>query len=182
MFQSKNWLSCERNPLPGLPPWTTRNSLPLMPWASSSMAHASPLAVTSSRPRANTKIVRQAIARCPSLSTISSRFVPGSHAGSGSTASQRSSNVRDTSALGAPSRLPRGSPGVGGWKNRGPSLPRSAPEKSYGNDVSQDLCQQVQQWQDHRNQRVGTVDWQFRTTDERIKLKRLYPVQQPDDL
>jgi len=46
--------------------------------------------------------------------------------------------------------------------------------------VSQDLCQQVQQWQDHRNQRVGTVDWQFRTTDARIKLKRLYPVQQPD--
>ncbi len=46
----------------------------------------------------------------------------------------------------------------------------------------EDLCQQVQQWQDHRNQRVGTVDWQFRTTDARIKLKRLYPVQQPDDL
>jgi hypothetical protein len=44
----------------------------------------------------------------------------------------------------------------------------------------EDLCQQVQSWQDHRNQRVGTVNWQFRTTDARIKLKRLYPVQQPD--
>jgi hypothetical protein len=44
----------------------------------------------------------------------------------------------------------------------------------------EDLCQQVQQWQDHRNQRVGTVNWQFRTADARIKLKRLYPVQQPD--
>jgi hypothetical protein len=46
----------------------------------------------------------------------------------------------------------------------------------------EDLCQQVQQWQAHRNQRVGTVNWQFRTADARIKLKRLYPVQQPDDL
>jgi hypothetical protein len=27
---------------------------------------------------------------------------------------------------------------------------------------------------------VGTVNWQFRTSDARIKLKRLYPVQQPD--
>ena len=44
----------------------------------------------------------------------------------------------------------------------------------------EDLCQQVQRWQDHRNQRVGTVNWQFRTADARIKLKRLYPVQQPD--
>jgi len=44
----------------------------------------------------------------------------------------------------------------------------------------EDLCPQVQSWQDHRNQRVGTVNWQFRTADARIKLKRLYPVQQPD--
>jgi DDE superfamily endonuclease len=33
--------------------------------------------------------------------------------------------------------------------------------------------------QEHRNQRVGTVNWQFRTADARIKLKRLYPVQSP---
>ncbi len=44
----------------------------------------------------------------------------------------------------------------------------------------EDLCQQVQSWQEHRNQRIGTVNWQFRTADARIKLKRLYPVQQPD--
>jgi len=44
----------------------------------------------------------------------------------------------------------------------------------------EELCQQVQCWQDHRNQRVGTVNWQFRMADARIKLKRLYPVQQPD--
>jgi hypothetical protein len=46
----------------------------------------------------------------------------------------------------------------------------------------EDLCRQVQSWQDHRNQRVGTVNWQFRTADARIKLKRLYPVQQSDGL
>ena len=44
----------------------------------------------------------------------------------------------------------------------------------------EELCRQVQQWQDYRNQRVGTVNWQFRTADARIKLKRLYPVQQTD--
>ena len=44
----------------------------------------------------------------------------------------------------------------------------------------EELCRQVQSWQNHRNQCVGTVNWQFRTGDARIKLKRLYPVQQPD--
>jgi DDE superfamily endonuclease len=46
----------------------------------------------------------------------------------------------------------------------------------------ENLCQQVQSWQEHRNQRIGTVNWQFRASDARIKLKRLYPVQQPDSL
>jgi hypothetical protein len=45
-----------------------------------------------------------------------------------------------------------------------------------------ELCWPVQSWQDHRNQRAGTVNWQFRTADARIKLKRLYPVQPSDDL
>jgi transposase len=31
-------------------------------------------------------------------------------------------------------------------------------------------------WQDARNQAQVTIDWQFTTTDARIKLKRLYPV------
>jgi DDE superfamily endonuclease len=44
----------------------------------------------------------------------------------------------------------------------------------------EELCRQVQSWQNHRNQCMGTVNWQFRTADARIKLKRLYPVQQPD--
>lgn len=43
----------------------------------------------------------------------------------------------------------------------------------------EELCQQVQSWQEHRNQRVGIINWQFRTADARLKLKRLYPVQSP---
>ena len=30
-------------------------------------------------------------------------------------------------------------------------------------------------WADGRNDSEATVDWQFRTEDARIKLKRLYP-------
>ena len=30
-------------------------------------------------------------------------------------------------------------------------------------------------WERHRNQEAATVDWQFRTSDARIKLKSLYP-------
>ncbi|GHO82605.1 hypothetical protein [Dictyobacter formicarum] len=44
----------------------------------------------------------------------------------------------------------------------------------------EELCRQVQSWQDHCNQHVGTVNWPFRTADARIKRKRLYPVQQLD--
>jgi hypothetical protein len=40
----------------------------------------------------------------------------------------------------------------------------------------EELCRQAQLWQDARNVRIGTVNWQFRTADARIKLKRLYPV------
>ena len=46
----------------------------------------------------------------------------------------------------------------------------------------EELCWQVETWQDHRNQYVGTVNWQFRTANARIKLKQLYPVQPSDDL
>ncbi len=40
----------------------------------------------------------------------------------------------------------------------------------------EELRQQIQSWQTHRNQQVGTVNWQFRTADACIKLKRLYPL------
>ena len=38
-----------------------------------------------------------------------------------------------------------------------------------------DLCEQVQDWQEYRNQQMATVNWQFTTADARIKLARLYP-------
>lgn len=39
----------------------------------------------------------------------------------------------------------------------------------------QDLCREVEAWETARNA-AGTVEnWQFTTTDTRIKLRRLYP-------
>ena len=37
------------------------------------------------------------------------------------------------------------------------------------------LKQEVQAWQDRKNQQLPTVNWRFTTQDTRIKLKRLYP-------
>jgi hypothetical protein len=35
--------------------------------------------------------------------------------------------------------------------------------------------EQVQAWQQERNQAQTTINWRFTTTDARITLKRLYP-------
>jgi hypothetical protein len=37
------------------------------------------------------------------------------------------------------------------------------------------LITEVAAWEGQRNQRASTVNWQFTTTDARIKLRRLYP-------
>lgn len=34
---------------------------------------------------------------------------------------------------------------------------------------------EVDKWQENRNNKNAKIDWQFRTEDARIKLKRLYP-------
>ena len=39
----------------------------------------------------------------------------------------------------------------------------------------QTLASEIAAWEGFRNEQKATVDWQFRTTDARIKLKRLYP-------
>ena len=39
----------------------------------------------------------------------------------------------------------------------------------------ENLCRQSQAWADRRNAEEKKVDWQFRTDEARIKLKRLYP-------
>ena len=38
------------------------------------------------------------------------------------------------------------------------------------------LRSETRAWQQERNAANRTLDWQFTTTDARIKLKRLYPV------
>lgn len=47
-------------------------------------------------------------------------------------------------------------------------LDRRIPDKST-------LITQVTAWQDNRNKHCVKADWQFTTSDARIKLKRLYP-------
>jgi hypothetical protein len=37
------------------------------------------------------------------------------------------------------------------------------------------LRREIAVWEDQRNARKMMVNWQFKTTDARIKLKRLYP-------
>jgi hypothetical protein len=47
-------------------------------------------------------------------------------------------------------------------------LSRRIPDK-------QTLKQEVAAWQSHRNKRHAKADWQFKTENARVKLKRLYP-------
>ena len=48
------------------------------------------------------------------------------------------------------------------------SLPKHIPDDER-------LANQVQALTEERNENQRRVDWQFRTTNARIKLKRLYP-------
>lgn len=41
------------------------------------------------------------------------------------------------------------------------------------------LANDVAAWADTRNHDGATIDWRFTTGDARIKLKHLYPIQQP---
>jgi hypothetical protein len=43
------------------------------------------------------------------------------------------------------------------------------------------LTSEVEAWETRRNRLASVVDWQFRTPDARLKLKRLYPVFEEDD-
>ncbi len=38
------------------------------------------------------------------------------------------------------------------------------------------IKEEVEAWQDHRNNKEATINWQFTSKDSRIKLKRLYPI------
>ena len=39
----------------------------------------------------------------------------------------------------------------------------------------EEMRAQVHRWEDDRNNRQSTIDWQFTTDDVRIKLKHVYP-------
>jgi len=39
----------------------------------------------------------------------------------------------------------------------------------------EEIQNEIQAWQEHRNNKNAKINWQFTTTDARIKLKRLYP-------
>ena len=41
--------------------------------------------------------------------------------------------------------------------------------------TQQELQQEVQAWQERRNEEAITINWRFTTADARIKLQRLYP-------
>lgn len=42
-------------------------------------------------------------------------------------------------------------------------------------DKMEDLKREVKAWQDYRNNLKAKVNWQFKTADARVKLKKLYP-------
>ena len=42
-------------------------------------------------------------------------------------------------------------------------------------DNFEEIRKEVKAWQKERNKKVSAIDWQFKTEDARIKLKRLYP-------
>ena len=37
------------------------------------------------------------------------------------------------------------------------------------------MKQETEAWQNHRNNKKATIDWQFKNDEARIKLKKLYP-------
>jgi len=42
-------------------------------------------------------------------------------------------------------------------------------------DTIEKMQEEVLAWQEHRNNKNATINWQFTTKEARIKLKRLYP-------
>ena len=68
-------------------------------------------------------------------------------------------------------------PKHGSWLNIAEAelsvLERQALRKKFA--TKQALEEQVKAWYEHRNQKMKKVDWQFKTEEARIKLKKLYP-------
>jgi hypothetical protein len=45
--------------------------------------------------------------------------------------------------------------------------------------TKQELTDEINTWQQQRNEQKATVNWRFKTTDARVKLGRLYPPVEP---
>jgi len=68
-------------------------------------------------------------------------------------------------------------PKHGSWLNMAECELSVLEKQALGERVSNEteLTGQVSAWQADRNDRFKGIDWQFRTADARIKLRRLYP-------
>jgi transposase len=68
-------------------------------------------------------------------------------------------------------------PKHGSWLNMAECelsvLERQALGERVGDE--RELVQRVTRWSDDRTNRTKRIDWQFRTSDARVKLRRLYP-------
>ena len=68
-------------------------------------------------------------------------------------------------------------PKHGSWLNMAECELSVLEKRCLGDRVpdEQALRERIELWQADRNSRSKTIDWQFKTADARIKLKRLYP-------
>jgi hypothetical protein len=68
-------------------------------------------------------------------------------------------------------------PKHGSWLNMAECELSALEKQALGERVGDepDLRRQVGAWEDDRNNRSKRIDWQFKTADARIKLRRLYP-------
>lgn len=68
-------------------------------------------------------------------------------------------------------------PKHGSWLNMAECELSVLEQQALGARVGDEaeLRLRVTTWGEHRNQRCRRIDWQFRTPDARIKLRRLYP-------
>jgi len=69
-------------------------------------------------------------------------------------------------------------PKHGSWLNMAECELSVLEEQALGERVAneQELNRRVTLWNDDRNHRTKGIDWQFRTSDARVKLRRLYPL------
>lgn len=68
-------------------------------------------------------------------------------------------------------------PKHGSWLNMAECELSVLEKQALGDRVGDEsqLAERVTLWNEDRNQRTKKIDWQFRTSDARIKLRRLYP-------